>query len=45
MLNFDTSVFDYHEMLNYTKFGNEDQHSQIFSPLLHEEEVCKTVNS
>lgn len=40
MHNFDTSVFDHHEMLSYTKFGNEDQHSQI----LHEEEVCKTVN-
>lgn len=41
---FDTLVFDHHEMLNYTKFGNEEQHSQILSPLLHEEEVCKTVN-
>lgn len=41
---FDTLVFDHHEILNYTKFGNEEQHSQILLPLLHEEEVCKTVN-
>lgn len=44
MHNFDTSLFDHHEMLNYTKFGIEDQHSQILSLLLREEEVCKTVN-
>lgn len=31
-------------MLNYSKFGNEDQHTQILSLLLCKEEVCKTVN-
>lgn len=44
MHNFDTSAFDHHLTLNYSKFGNEDRHLQILSSLLCEEEVCKTVN-
>lgn len=44
MHNFDTSAFDQHQMLNYNKFANGDQHSQILSLLLCEKEVCKTVN-
>lgn len=42
--NLDTSASDHHQMLNYSKLGNEDQHSQILSLLLREEEVCRTVN-
>lgn len=44
MHNLDTSAFDHHQMLNYSKFGKEDCHLQILLLLLHEEEVCKTVS-